>query len=267
MNIGLIGCGNMGKGLAELLSPFHHMLLHDRDWNWTQELARQVKGEAHKSLPEMIEKSQLIFLAIKPQNLKEIVPIIHSHLRKDHILISLLAGTPLSILKHAFPLPTIVRIMPNMAMRYGAGVVGIVDSPDLSLSLKDELQKLLAPLGMIYWIKESQIDALTSLTSSGPAFIFTLIEAMTEAGVAMGMQAADAQGLILQMMQGSLTLLVETGKDPAELIRQIASPNGTTIAGLKVLEKENVSSGLIKTFLAAYHRAQELSLLHIIEQS
>lgn len=266
MKIALIGCGNMGTGLAELLSPFHHMLLHDRDWNWTQDLARQVKGEAYASLPEMIESAQMIFLAVKPQNLKEIIPIIHSHLRKDHVLLSLLAGTPLAALKQAFPLPAIVRIMPNLPMCYGAGVVGIVDSPDLPFSLKDDLQKLLAPLGMIYWIKESKIDALTSLTGSGPAFIFSLIEAMTEAGIAMGIEAAEAQELVLQMMRGSLTLLERTGKQPAELKQQIASPNGTTIAGLKVFEKENVRNGLIETFLGAYHRAQELSHLHSFEK-
>lgn len=259
MHIGLIGCGNMGSALAELLSPFHQMLLHDRDWHWTQQLAHQIKGEAFQALPEMIEKAQVLFLAIKPQNLKEIVPKIHSHLRKDHILISMLAGTPLSILKEEFPDPIIVRMMPNLAIRYGAGVVGIVESQDLSLSLKDELQKLLTPLGSIYWIKESQIDALTSLTGSGPAFIFALIEAMTEAGMAMGIQAAEAQELILQMLHGSLIMLEKSGKHPAELTRQIASPNGTTIAGLRVLEKGQVRSGLIETFLAAYKRAQELS--------
>lgn len=262
MNIGIIGCGNMGTGLAELLSPFHRMLLHDRDGNWTQELASQVKGEAYHSIPELIEKAQLIFLAVKPQNLKEIAPVIHPHLKKDHILISLMAGTPLSILKQEFPLSTVVRIMPNLSMQYGAGVVGIVDSPDLSLSLKDDLEKLLAPLGLLYWLKESQIDALTSLTGSGPAFFLSLIEAMTEAGVAMGFQAAEAEELILQMLQGSLILLKKTGKHPAELKRQISSPNGTTIAGLRVFEKESVKSGLIDTFLAAYQRAQEISKGH-----
>lgn len=152
--------------------------------------------------------------------------------------------------------------MPNLAMCYGAGVIGIVDSPNLPLSLKDELEKLLAPLGWIYWLKESKIDALTSLTGSGPAFMLTLIEAMTEAGIAMGIQASDAQELILRMLQGCLTMMQKTGKHPGELKWQIASPNGTTMAGLRVLEREHVRSGLIETFLAAYQRAQEIAKSH-----
>ena len=97
------------------------------------------------------------------------------------------------------------------------------------------------------------------MTSSGPAFILTLIEAMIEAGVAMGFQVKDAEDLILQMMHGCLTMVQKTGEHPAKLKWQIASPNGTTIAGLRVLEKENLRSGLIETFLAAYQRAQEIS--------
>jgi pyrroline-5-carboxylate reductase len=267
MRIAIIGCGNMGTGLAELLGPSHRVLVHDRDWNWTQVLAHKVNGEACQHLPQAIENAQVIFLAIKPQNLKEIGPLIKHHLNKDQIIVSLLAGTPLTVLKHYFSQAITIRMMPNLAMRYGAGVIGLVDSPDMAAELKKELQELLSPLGLIYWLKESQIDALTSLTGSGPAFILTLIEAMIEAGVAMGFQAQDAQDLTLQMLQGCLTLMQKTQQHPAELKWQIASPNGTTIAGLRVLERENVRSGLIETFLAAHHRAQELARSHEIETS
>lgn len=262
MHIAIIGCGNMGTGLAEQLSSSHQLYLHDRDWNRTQELAQKINGKAYQTALEAIEQAQFILLAIKPQNLKELAPLIAPHLRAGQVLISLLAGTPLSVLRHYFPDPLLVRMMPNLAICYGGGVIGLVESPDLSIELKKELYHLLSPLGLIYWLKESLVDALTSLTSSGPAYIFTLIEAMIEAGVVMGFQAKDAQELILQMLQGCVTLLKETGQHPAELKWQIASPGGTTIAGLRVLEKENVRSGLIETFLAAYQRGQELALSH-----
>lgn len=265
MHITIIGCGNMGTGLAELLSPSHHMLLYDRDWSWTQELAHKVKGEACQHISQAIENAELIFLAVKPQNLKEISPLIKPHLKKNQLIISLLAGTPLNVLKHYFSQATLIRMMPNLAMRYGDGVIGLVNSPDLSAELKKELEELLSPLGRIYWLKENQMDALTSLAGSGPAFILTLIESMIEAGVAMGFQAKDAQELTLQMLQGCLTLIQKTGQHPAELKWQIASPNGTTIAGLRVLERENLRSGLIETFLAAHQRAEELTKSHEIE--
>lgn len=252
----------MGTGLAQLLSPFHHILLYDRNWNWTQELAKQIKGEPYQHLSEAIDHAQLIFLSVKPQNLKEVTLLMNTHLRNDHIVVSLLAGTPLHILREYFTQPILVRMMPNLAMRDGVGIIGIVESLDFSTDFKTQMQELLAPLGFIYWLKEDQIDALTSLTSSGPAFVLTLIEAMIEAGIAMGFQAKDAQDLILQMLQGCLTMIHKTGKHPAELKWQIASPNGTTIAGLRILEKENVRSGLIETFLAAYQRAQEIAKSH-----
>ena len=265
MRIAIIGCGNMGTGLAEQLGPLHQIILHDKDWNWTQELAQKIKGEACQNLREAVEKAQLILLAIKPQNLNEIAPLFASHLKPDQIVVSLLAGTPLTVLRHYIPKPILIRMMPNLALCYGMGVIGLVDSPDLTTELKKELHDLLSPLGLIYWLKESQVDSLTSLTGSGPAFIFTLIEAMIEAGVAMGFQAKDAQELILQMLQGCVTLLQKTEQHPAELKWQIASPGGTTIAGLRVLEKENVRSGLIETFLAAYQRSQELVKSHEIK--
>jgi pyrroline-5-carboxylate reductase len=252
----------MGTGLAELLSPAHQMFLYDHDWNWTQELAQKVQGKACQELHEAVSQAEIIFLAIKPQNLNEIAESLTLLLKNEQVIISLLAGTPLVVLQHYFPPAILVRIMPNLALRYGVGITGIVDSPDFSPEFKIKLEELLTPLGLLHWLKENQMDALTSLASSGPAFILTLIEAMIEAGVAMGFQAKDAEALVLQMMQGCLTMVQKTGEHPAELKWQIASPNGTTIAGLRVLEKENLRSGLIETFLAAYHRAQEISKSH-----
>lgn len=262
MRIAIIGCGNMGTGLAEQLGSFHELSLYDRDWNWTQELACKVKGKAHENLIKAVEQAELVLLAVKPQNLKEVAYSFDNQLRSDQIIVSLLAGTPLSILRSYFSQSPIVRMMPNLALRYGEGVIGIVDSPDLSMELKKELQNALSPLGLIYWLKEDLIDSLTSLTGSGPAFVLTFIEAMIEAGITMGFQARDAQELIFQMIQGTLALLQKTGKHPAELKWQIASPGGTTIAGLRTLEKGNVRSGIIETFLAAHQKSRELAKDH-----
>ena len=262
MKIAIIGCGNMGTALAEKLAPSHQLYLHDRKWSRTKELAQTINGKAFKDPIQAIEQAQLIILAVKPQNLKELIQQIGKRPGKDQIFLSILAGTPLSILKHYFPHQTVVRMMPNLAMQYGMGVMGLGDCPTLSAKVKKELTELLEPLGLVVWVKESQIDALTSLTGSGPAFIFTLVEAMIEASVAMGFQAKEAQGLILQMLKGCIALLENTGQHPAELKWQIASPNGTTIAGLRVMEKENVRSGIIETFLATLQRAHEISNSH-----
>jgi pyrroline-5-carboxylate reductase len=107
---------------------------------------------------------------------------------------------------------------------------------------------------------EDKINALTALTGSGPAFFFAMVEAMVDAGIAMGFTAHTAQDLIYQMLQGSLTLLEKTSKHPGELKWQIVSPQGTTIAGLKTLEELAIRGGVMNTFLSAYDRANKLSL-------
>ena len=266
-NIALVGCGNMGTILAEILGPRHRLHLHDRKWEPTEELAKKIKGKAFKDPVEAVEHADLIILAVKPQNLKGLIQQIGNHLKKDQIILSILAGTPLAILTHHFPQQIIVRSMPNLAMRYGMGVIGMAGCPSLSPQLKNELTRIMDPLGRVAWIKESQMDALTSLTGSGPAFFFALVEAMNDAGVAMGFQTTESKDLILQMLKGCIALLENTGADPSELIRQITSPNGTTAAGLKVMEKENIRSGMIETFLAARRRAHEISQSYLPEDS
>lgn len=260
MKIAIIGCGNMGSCFAEKLGAFHHLFLHDRDSKWTEELAEQVGSIACPSLSDAVREAEIIILAVKPQSFDALAPLLAPLVKSGQIVISLLAGTLLSTLKEKLPNSTIARIMPNLAIKYGEGVVGIVDSPELSEQIRKTIHELLHPLGFLFWLQESLIDALTALAGSGPAFILAIIEAMTEAGVVMGLRADDAEKLTLQMIQGCVAMVQRGKNHPAELRRQIASPQGTTIAGLRMLEKKNVRSGLIETVLASYQRAQELAL-------
>ena len=188
-------------------------------------------------------------------------PLGRKELKKGQVIISLLAGIPIVTLKESFPRATILRMMPNLALIYGKGVIGVSSNEKISKKNKESLTKVLESLGKVYWLSEDKINALTALTSSGPAFFFVMMEAMIDAGIAMGFSAQEAQDLIHHMLQGSLTLLEKTSKHPGELKWQIASPQGTTIAGLKKLEELALRGGIINTFLAAYDRANELGEL------
>jgi pyrroline-5-carboxylate reductase len=258
MGIAIIGCGNMGAGIAKCLSPHQELFFYDRDFKRASHLAHEGYGRACKQIGEVVTQAKIIILAVKPQNLEDVSSHIAAQLHSHHTVISLLAGVSLSVLRKYFSHCHIVRMMPNLALICGKGVVSLTENEKLTAHLKSQLNVLLEPLGHIYWVEEKHMDALTALTGSGPAFIFALIEAMVEAGLAMGLNAKDAQELIIQMIQGSLALLIETGKHPAELKWQVTSPAGTTIAGLIQLEESGVSAGLTKAFLAAYARAQQL---------
>lgn len=119
--------------------------------------------------------------------------------------------------------------------------------------------EVFAPLGNLHWMAENKLDALTALTASGPAFVYVMIESIVEAAIAMGFNSSEAQGLVLEMLSGSIAMLRETRKHPGELKWQVTSPSGTTIEGLKVLERSGVRAGIIDTFLAAHERSKELA--------
>lgn len=260
MQIAIIGCGNMGRGIAQRLSSLHHLSLYDYHEEKSAALEQEGHGKRCIDIKEAVNGSHLVILAIKPQNLKEVAMMLAKEINPEQVVVSLLAGVSMQILKQVFSLPTIVRMMPNLALIYGEGVIACVSDNTLSMQKREHLTQLFSSLGKVYWLPEDKINAVTALTGSGPAFFFVMIEAMIEAGIAMGFSAIEAQDLIQKMVKGSLALLEHTSKHPGELKWQVTSPQGTTIAGLKTLEELALRGSIINTFLSAYERANTLAL-------
>lgn len=259
MKIGIIGCGTMGSGIAQRLGLQHTLAIYDRDEDWINELSRITGAKACKSIAEVFQSSDVIILAVKPQNLLTVSKDAKQNLSKDKLVISMLAGTTISTLKQQFGHTPILRMMPNLAAIFGKGVIGLVENKDLSAKMKKNVEKMCEELGSVYWLPEDKIDALTALTGSGPAFTFVIIESMVDAAIAMGFGPEEAQKFILEMLEGSIDILRTTDKHPAQLKWQVTSPAGTTIAGIKKMEEAGVRQGIINTFLATYQRAKELA--------
>ncbi len=257
MKIAIIGCGNMGKALALRLSTEHQLFLYDHNAHKTAALEKH--GKACSSLSDALKQTETVILAIKPQNLAEFGPVLAKEMKPNQTLISILAGTTTATLRDYFPSNAIVRMMPNLAMAYGAGLIALTSDKPLSSLLEYSLTNIGELLGHVYWLPENEFDAFTSLTASGPAFFYLLMESMVEASVQMGLSPSDANALVPQMIQGSLTLLEKTGEEPAELIRQIASPGGMTMAGLKKFKEKEIHHAISEVFGAAYARAKELA--------
>lgn len=247
----------MGIAIAQRLSQANQLFLYDHNEEKTKLLAHQGYGKACKNIKEALSPSEMVILAIKPQGVKQLAGQIKDHLREDQMVVSLLAGTTIKSLKQNFPKVQIVRMMPNLALLHGEGVIALSSDENVDRS---NLTNIFERLGKIYWLPEDKIDALTALAGSGPAFFFVIVEAMIDAGIAMGFSAKDAREIVYQMLKGSLTLLEQTSKHPGELKWQIASPQGTTIAGLKRLEELAIRGGIMNTFMAAYDRAKTLSI-------
>ncbi len=258
MKVALLGCGKMGGGIAEKLSKTHELFLFDHHAEKTEALAIKIGAIRCKSAVEAVSKGEVIIIAVKPHDLDCLAKEIRSEMGGEKLIVSCLAGVNTKTLQEAFAKIPVLRIMPNLAVIFGEGVIGIADTAELSQSFKEKATQLFTPLGALHWVPETQIDAISSLTGSGPAFVSVIIEAMVDAGIAMGLECEKAKQLVFQLLSGTITILQETGKHPGALKWEVSSPGGTTIAGLRCLEDHGVRAGIINTFLATYQCNKEL---------
>jgi len=248
----------MGSAFAKHFAKNHSVLLYDRNGAQAQALAKEIGCSFKESLSSAVEEADQVLLAIKPKDLSALAKASADVFTEKKVLISILAGTPISLLKQNFPKAMIVRSMPNLALVFGQGVMGLAENGHLSPQLKQQVNTLLEGIGLIIWMPENKIDALTALSGSGIGFVLVMIEAMIEGGVHLGFTAEESKEIVLKTIEGALALMRGSGKHPAELKLQIASPGGTTIAGLKVLEEKGVRSGIVHALVACYEKAQRM---------
>jgi pyrroline-5-carboxylate reductase len=210
-------------------------------------------------LKEAVQHAEAVVIAVKPYHLQELAKHLSPLLKEGTIVISVLAGVRAADLKKHFPKQRIVCIMPNIAVAYGKGIIGIAQSSDMTEELSLVIQDLFADAGMLLFLPENKIDALAAIAGSGPAFAFHLIESMTEGGIFLGFSAKESLELTIKVFEGAIQLLKESKELPQALKWKVASPGGTTIEGLKVLEQERVHYALMQALQATYLKAQKLT--------
>jgi pyrroline-5-carboxylate reductase len=255
MKIAVIGCGVMGSAFARHLAKKHKVILCSRTPEKAEALARETGGQWLMSPADAVCEAEAVLLTVKPGDLAAVAKELTPGLKKGTLLLSALAGTPTGVLKALFPAAVVVRTMPNLGLLCGQGVVGVVSDGSLKEEEQLKVQLLLEGVGLIMWMAEDKIEAVTALSGSGIAFVLVMIEAMIDGGVSLGFPSATARDLVLKTFEGAVTLIRESGKHPAELKLQIASPAGTTMAGLKVMEEKGVRSGIIQTLVASHEKA------------
>ena len=262
--IGFLGAGQMATALAAgwttagLLDPTQSRASDPIATAREQFLAR-TGVTASASNREVLEATSIVVLAVKPQMLLELLREIQPYLQPRHLVISIAAGFTLKQLAAELGSSTrIIRVMPNTpclvgasASGYSAGLAALPE--DLEL-----VQALFGAVGLAVQVPEKQLDAVTGLSGSGPAFVAVMIEALADGGVKMGLPRAVAQQLAAQTVLGTAKLLLQTGQHPAQLKDAVASPGGTTIAGLHELEAGGVRAAIMDAVEAAARRAEEL---------
>ncbi|AJP72419.1 pyrroline-5-carboxylate reductase family protein [Sphingomonas hengshuiensis] len=250
--IWLVGCGNMGGAMLRRwtesgVDPARVVVLDPG----TPSVPAGVRVMAS---PPPGELPGIVVLAIKPQQLGAFADAVGDRLAGVPLLVSILAGVEEAVLAERFAPRAVVRAMPNLSVAIGKGVVALhSDTPDAAL--RDAAERLMAPLGLVEWIADEPLfDAVTALSGCGPGFVYRFIDAMAEAGAALGLPIDQARRLALATVEGSGLLAAQADAPPAVLADRVASPGGSTREGLNVLDRDDALVRLMRDTLAASAR-------------
>lgn len=206
-----------------------------------------------------VAAADVLVLAVKPQVMPAVLAEVRPHVGSRHLVVSIAAGVTLKTLADALGAGTrVVRVMPNTPCLVGASASGYAAGPAATPEDVALVGKLFGAVGTAFALPEHLLDAVTGLSGSGPAFVYVLIEALADGGVRVGLPRDVAQSLAAQTVLGSAKMVLETGRHPAALKDAVASPGGTTIAGLHALERGGFRAALMDAVEAAAQRAGEL---------
>ncbi len=259
MKIGFIGGGNMTEAIIKGMAPQDRkdIIISEPREERRQYLQQSYKVEISGSNKEVASSCTIIILAIKPQNMEAVLDEIHEMVTKEKTVVSIAAGIKLSFLSSRLKTPKIIRIMPNTPalIQEGISVMSLCDSiTDKSVNT---VREIFMSIGRLIILPEKQMDAVTALSGSGPAFFALFIESMIEGGIQMGLKRDDAITLTIQTAVGT-SVLLDTGMTPSALREMVTSPGGTTAAGLKVFEEKGFQDTVIAAIKAAGKRSKEL---------
>ncbi|AAY95029.1 pyrroline-5-carboxylate reductase [Pseudomonas protegens] len=209
---------------------------------------------------EAIEGVDVIVLAVKPQAMKAVCQALRPSLKPQQLVVSIAAGITCSSMNSWLGAQPIVRCMPNTPALLRQGVSGLYATAEVSAQQRQQAEELLSAVGIALWLdQEQQLDAVTAVSGSGPAYFFLLIEAMTAAGEKLGLPRETAAQLTLQTALGAAHMAVSSDVDAAELRRRVTSPAGTTEAAIKSFQAGGFEALVEKALGAAAHRSAEMA--------
>ncbi len=262
--IAVIGFGNIAKAIITPL--FDKKFLNPKDVyclvNTKKSLENIRKNykydinifQANSKGSEIIWDCKVKLLSVKPQQLKNIIEL---EKNKNNLLVSILAGVSLEKLIKKFPNHKCVRVVTNIPITIGKGLTGISWGDKITKDQKQFIKRLFENSSKIYEFPEDLLDIFLSVTSSGPAIIALIIEALSDGGLSGGLQKRLSEELVVEMILGTVSLIKETNLTTAELKNMVTSPGGTTISALRVLENRSLRSALIEAVVSASNRSKE----------
>lgn len=261
--VGIIGVGNMGSAVAQAIAeryPKLELYLADGLHSKAEAMAQTLKATAVKMeniASEMLTRSSLVFVAVKPKDLEGLFRRLLADIPAEpqFTWVSMAGGVTLERLHQMMPNNNqIIRIMPNIPVAIGRGFVSYCYDADIDHQLITEFETLLQAGGQICHIEENLFDAATAIAGSGPAFIYQLIEAMSDAGVYYGISRQQAIEMAAATVVGAGEMVLASGQHPGALKDAVTSPHGTTIAGVRELEAHGFRSAIIEAIAATIEK-------------
>jgi pyrroline-5-carboxylate reductase len=265
MKIAIIGCGNMGLIYARAFLKYNivkenELLLAEKNESRKEELVRLKTGEVCLVDDPRIGQSEIIILAVKPQDFTVLAPSLAKVIQPHNVIISIMAGMKIGKIAASLGHTKVVRAMPNSPAELGMGMTAFTAENSLPNDQLRKAENLLSTTGRTVFLEnEDLLDAVTALSGSGPAYFFYLVQHMVKAGKEMGFDEATSAMLVKQTMLGSFHLLNTANKSLEDLIKAVASKGGTTEAALSVFKNADLGENLQKGILAARDRAKQLS--------
>jgi pyrroline-5-carboxylate reductase len=262
--IGFIGAGAMATALGQgfvraKLVEAGSLLASDPLAEARERFAAATGGQALDDNVRVAGQCDVLFLAVKPQQMPPVLAELRGKIGLEKLVVSIAAGVPLATIAAALHSPArLVRVMPNTPCLVGHGACGYSLVPSATPDDARLVHELLSAVGVAFVLEEKLLDAVTGLSGSGPAFVYVVIEALSDGGVRMGLPRAVATALAAQTVRGAAEMVLASREHPAVLKDRVASPGGTTIAGLQALEEGGLRAALMAAVEAATRRSIQL---------
>ena len=291
MKVGFIGLGNMAKAiiggiLKEKIIPAKDIIGSDKSADMCKKAAKDLGITTYDSNIKVVSESDILFFAVKPQFLPEVMNEIKASIKKSTVIVSIVAGKNIAFIENGLSKAgkttgaagkatgktagktaektsgadklKIVRTMPNTPALVGEGCTGVCPNENVTKAELDKVLKILSSFGKAHVVPERLMDVVGAVSGSSPAFVFMFIEALADGAVAGGMPRQQAYEFAAQAVLGSAKLVLESGKHPGELKDMVCSPAGTTIEGVRTLEECGMRAALMDAVQAVIKRTKEL---------
>ena len=256
----VIGAGMMGSAIVKGIVKNNvlnagEIYLSDPDKEKIDHLCASLGTKAGVSNAEAVKNANVVLIAVKPQFLDGALSSIRDQISPEALVLTVVAGVPVGYYLHALEIKRVVRIMPNTPAQIGEGVCGWFATDAVTPEQKELAQNILSALGTEFEVtRESDLDLVTAVSGSGPAYVYLFIESMIDAAVQIGLPRPLAQKIVLQTVSGSAAYMKNSGKHPVILKNEVTSPGGTTAAALAAMEKGGLRSAVTEGMLACLEK-------------